>query len=209
MSVLVHTPVLHHGPALAEARAAGVLLHGRGADAADIIGLAPAFDCPDIAFVAPDAPGNTWYPHSFLAPLDANEPHLSNALHTVDLIVSELTQLGFSHDRIVIGGFSQGACLSLEYAALNARRWAAILAFSGGLIGATVDRQRYDGDFEQTPVYIGCSDIDPHIPVERVRETENMFRHLSADVSIELFPGRPHSVYPEEIAAARSILRAI
>ncbi len=208
MSVLQRTPVEHYGPPLKEARLAAILLHGRGADAADIISLAPELGVSGIAYVAPDAPGNTWYPHSFLAPIEVNEPHLTNALRTIDAIVSELVENGFDHQHIVLAGFSQGACLSLEYAALSARRWAAVLGFSGGLIGAEVDAARYEGDLKQSPVYLGCSDVDPHIPAERVRRTAELYEKLNAAVTIEFFPGRPHSVYPEEIEAARTILQS-
>ena len=206
MKALTSVSVIHHGPAIDNARLVAVLLHGRGANAADIIGLAPEFDLPDVAFVAPDAPRGSWYPQSFLAPIDANEPYLSRSLDTVDLIVNELIDKGIDHRRIILAGFSQGACLSLEYAARNPRRYAAILGFSGGVIGPDIEPERYAGNFDRTPVYLGCSDIDPHIPAERVRETAVLFGRLNASVTVELFPGRPHSVYPEEIDATRAIL---
>src|SRR5687767_1591417 len=202
-------PILRHGPALAQARAAVVLLHGRGDSAAGILGLADEFDVPDITWIVPNAAGNSWYPYSFLSPIERNEPYLSSALHLVDSLVETLVAEGMSHARIVLMGFSQGACLSQEFAARNARRYGAIIGLSGGLIGAPGTPREYTGGFEETPVFLGCSDVDPHIPVERVRESAELFRRMGASVDERIYPRMGHTINADEIQAATAILRGI
>lgn len=183
-----------------------ILVHGRGASAADILGIAQEIGANDIAYVAPDAPGRTWYPYSFLVPLDQNEPNLSAALGTLDAIVGTIVYQGVAHQRIGLLGFSQGACLSLEFAARNPRRYAAIVGFSGGLIGPPGAPRAYAGSLEGTPVFLGCSDVDPHIPLARVHETRDTLTALGATVDERIYPGMGHTINHDELAAARALL---
>jgi predicted esterase len=183
-----------------------VLVHGRGASAADILGVAPELGVDDVAFVAPDAPGRTWYPYSFLAPLQQNEPYLSAALQTVHAIVADLQRQGIARDRIGFLGFSQGACLSLEYVARHATRYAAVIGFSGGLIGPPGTPRTYSGSLNGTPVFLGCSDVDPHIPLERVHETRDVLAALGAAVDERIYPGMGHTINRDEIEAAKRML---
>ena len=168
-------PVLRYGPSPSHARLSVILLHGRGDSAEGILELARALDLNDVAYLAPQAAGYTWYPNSFLAPLDQNEPYLSSALRVIGGLVRTLGRQAVPHERVVLLGFSQGACLSLESAARHARKYAGVAALSGGLIGPPTTPRDYAGSFEGMPVLLGCSDADPHIPLERVEE--------SADVS--------------------------
>ena len=202
------TTMLRVGPPPPEARLTAILVHGRGASAADIIGLASEIGAGDIAFIAPDAPQRTWYPHSFLVPMDRNEPYLSRSLDLLGGIVRDLERQGIDRRRIVLAGFSQGACLSLEFAARHATRYGAVIAFSGGLIGPPGTPRNYPGTFEGTPVFIGCSDVDPHIPLERVHESTSVLRGMGADVDERIYPGMGHLVSPDEIQAAAALLGA-
>src|SRR5215510_10959601 len=163
-------PKLRRGPDPQHARLIVVCVHGRGASAADILTVAGALQIPDVAYVAPQAAGRTWYPYSFLAPMHDNQPGLDSALGVIAALVDQLQTNG-AGDRIAILGFSQGACLTLELAARHARRYAAVIAFSGGLIGPPGTPREYAGSMAGTPLFIGCSDTDPHIPLERVRES--------------------------------------
>ena len=204
------------GAPLAEAPGAVVLLHGRGASAPSILTLADEFDRPDLAYLAPQAEGFTWYPHSFLAPLGANEPHLSGALATLARVVEEIETRGITRDRIVLAGFSQGACLASEFVARNAGRWGGLAALSGGLIGSADDpetpggkRFDYDGALDATPVFLGCSDRDPHIPKTRVETSAAVLGTMGADVTLRLYPGLGHTVNTDEIDHVRQILRRL
>lgn len=201
-------PILTSGPALADARAIGILLHGRGATADDILGLSEAFGIPDILWAAPQASGRAWYPFSFLSPLEANEPGLSSALSVIDTIVREADRNGVPSDRIILMGFSQGACLALEYAARHARRFKAVVGFSGGLIGPDGIQRDYAGGFSQTPVFLGCSDRDPHIPSVRVTETAGVLTRMGASVDLQLYENMPHTVIEDEIDRVSAILSA-
>lgn len=201
------TNILRAGPAPAQARITAILVHGRGASAADIITLAPEIGADDVAFVAPDAPGRTWYPYSFLLPTERNEPYLSQSLAILGRLVEELEQQGIDRRRLALAGFSQGACLSLEFVARHASRFAAIIAFSGGLIGPPGTPHEHQGSFEGTPVFIGCSDIDPHIPVERVHESTLVLRRMGAVVDERIYPGMGHTIAQDEIEAASALLR--
>ena len=183
-----------------------VLVHGRGATGESILTLVPELDVPDLAYVAPQAPGNTWYPESFLAPLQRNEPWLSNGLHILNGAVEELEGKGIPQRRIALLGFSQGACLMLEFAARNAARYGALVGWSGGLIGPRGTPRTYPGSFEGTPVFLGCSDRDPHVPAWRVEETGEVLGRMGAEVDLRLYPGLPHTVNEDELQAARALL---
>lgn len=200
-------PVLTFGPPPAEARLGAILIHGRGASAADILGLAHEFALPDVAYLAPEAAGHTWYPYSFLTNMDRNEPGLSSALLVIEGLLQHFAQQGLPAERVALMGFSQGACLTLEFAARHARRYAAIAGFSGGVIGPPGTPRDYQGSFDGTPVFIGCSDIDPHIPVERVRESAEIYRRLGATVDERIYPGMGHTINQAEIDAVRLLLR--
>jgi predicted esterase len=199
-------PVLRVGPPLAEARLAVVAIHGRGASAQDILGLAREVADTDVSVLAPQAAGFTWYPYSFLSPIPHNEPHLSSALRLLAALVDEIVAGGVPHRRIGFIGFSQGACLSLEFAARHAHRYAAVIALSGGLIGPPGTPRDYRGTMDATPVFLGCSGIDPHIPVERVHESADVFRSMGAAVDERIYPQMGHSVNGDELVAVQSIL---
>lgn len=194
------------GASLDGAEGAVIALHGRGAGAEDIVALAMEVVPPGVAIVAPQAAGNTWYPYRFLEPMERNEPYLSSALRRVDDLIAELGARGFSSERIGLLGFSQGACLALEATARQPRRYAGVIGFSGGLIGPPGTRFDYEGSLVGTPVFIGSSDVDPHIPKERVEESAAALRRLGADVDARLYPGMGHTVNGDELTAARRIL---
>lgn len=196
------------GASLKEAKKVVIMIHGRGASAQSILSLSQYFDTTDIAFVAPQASGSTWYPYSFLAPMDQNEPGLSSALQMIGELVEKLeTENGFAREDIYLLGFSQGACLSLEFAARNAGRFGGIFGLSGGLIGPEGTPRNYPGSMSETPVFLGCSDIDHHIPKERVIESGEVFKKLGAKVKLQLYKNFGHSVNDEEIAAVNQILK--
>lgn len=197
--------VLTLGKPLGEA-AAVILLHGRGASAENILGLAGAFERPDLTYLAPEAASNVWYPLSFLAPIEHNEPFLSSALELVAATMRAAEAKGVPAERIVLGGFSQGACLTLEFASRNPRRYGGLLAFSGGLIGPEADASRYNGSLDGTPVFLGCSDVDPHIPLARVQESTAILTGLSGAVTEKIYPGMAHTINDDEIEAAKRIL---
>jgi predicted esterase len=211
MNSLIHEsmPVISTGAPLAQARAAMILLHGRGATAEDILTLSFDFAVPDIAYFAPQAADYAWYPARFIEPIQRNQPHLDSALATVDALIKQIqatSTLGLA--QIIIGGFSQGACLALEYAARNPARYGAVLAFSGGLIGETLEAQRYPADgFAGTPIFVGCSDIDPHIPLDRVQASAKHLSGMGAQVTERIYPRMGHTINADEIAAAQHLLR--
>jgi predicted esterase len=194
------------GPRPQDARLAMILVHGRGASAEDILGLAREFGHDDVAYLAPQAAGNSWYPYSFLTPLEKNEPGLTSALGVLGQLVSTLGDQGLPAERVGFLGFSQGACLSLEFAARNARRYAAVIGLSGGLIGPPGTPRTYPGHAGGTFVFLGCSDVDPHIPLERVQETAQVLRDLGAVVDERIYPGMGHTVNQDEIEAVKLIL---
>jgi len=170
-----------------------------------MLGLSDALALDDVAYVAPEAPGRTWYPLSFLAPIEKNEPHFSAALETLRGVIADLA-VDIPADRIAIMGFSQGACLGLEYAARHAAKYAALIGFSGGLIGPPGTSRDYSGNFEDTPVFVGCSDVDPHIPLERVHETAAVFRSMGAHVDERIYAGMGHTIIRDELEAATALL---
>jgi len=199
-------PVLHLGPKPAEARLSAILIHGRGASSEDMLGLAQELRTTDIAYLAPQAAENTWYPYSFLSPITRNEPWLTSAIGVVRGLVTALGDQGIGPERVAILGFSQGACLTLEYAARHARRFAAVAGMSGGLIGPAGTPRDYAGSLDGTPAFLGCSDIDPHIPVERVRESAEVLRRLGAAVDERIYKGMGHTVNADEIETVRALL---
>jgi len=201
--------VIRAGASIGAARAAMVLVHGRGASAESILGLATSFAAPDIAYVAPEAPSGSWYPYSFMAPFARNEPHLGNALNTLARVVDDLEQQGMPPERIVLLGFSQGACLAIEFAVRNARRYGGVAALSGALIGPEGTTWNYPGTLAGTPVFLGCSDVDTHIPLARVHESAEVLRGLGGDVTENIYPGMGHTVVQDEIDHVKKILRGI
>ena len=200
--------ILQAGVPIAEARLVAVMLHGRGAGAQDILGLWGEFSAGDVAYLAPQATGNTWYPYSFLMPLEQNEPSLSSALRVIEGLLASLAEQKVTRDRIALMGFSQGACLTLEFAARYAQRYAAIAAFSGGLIGPPGTSRNYAGSLDGTPVFLGCSDVDPHIPIERVHESAEIFARMGARVDKRIYPGMAHTINGAEIDAVDTLLSA-
>lgn len=213
---MTHTSTEHHphgggrelsaGAQLDEASGVIIALHGRGAGAEDIVGLAQQVAPAGVAILAPEAAGNTWYPYRFLEPTERNEPFLSSALRRVSELIAEVSARDVPRERIALLGFSQGACLALESAARQPGRYAAVLAFSGGLIGPPGTAFDYDGSLDGTPVFIGCSDVDPHIPKERVEESAAALRRLGGVVEVRIYPGMGHTINRDEIEAAQGIL---
>lgn len=202
-------PVLHEGAPLESARGALVLLHGRGADAESMFELAQVVAPPGVAWLAPEAAGHTWYPFSFLEPMERNEPALSSALTALGGLVAALGERGFAPERIALLGFSQGACLTLEYAARHPRRFGALIGLSGGLIGPPGTPREYSGSLAGTPVFLGCSDVDPHIPVARVRESADVLGRMGAEVDARIYPGMGHTVNGDEVKGVRRLLEGL
>ena len=202
-------PVLTAGEPLASARAAMILVHGRGASAADILMLAGELAQPGFAYLAPEAANHTWYPNSFLAPLASNEPGLSSGLAVIASLLAQVERAGIPAERTVIAGFSQGACLSLEFVARNARRYGGVIALSGGLIGPDGPPRDYPGSLARTPVFLGCSDIDPHIPRERVLLSAEVLKSLGGQVTARLYPRMGHTINRDELLMARTIVAGV
>jgi phospholipase/carboxylesterase len=202
-------PLVTGGTDLEEAEAAMVAVHGRGATARSIVDMAGEVHEEGLAVLAPQAERNSWYPDSFLAPVEENEPGLSSGLRAVGDAVDGATEAGLSAERVLLLGFSQGACLASEYAARNPRRYGGLAVLSGGLIGETVDREAYEGDLEGTPVFLGCSDVDPHIPEERVHETAEVFGLLGADVTERIYEGMGHGVNEDELEYVSGMVRRV
>ena len=198
--------VVARGPRPADARITVIMVHGRGATAESILELAGELALDDVAYLAPQAAANTWYPYSFLVPMTQNEPGLSSAIGVLASLVARLADEGVGAERVGLLGFSQGACLSLEFAARHARRYAGVFGLSGGLIGPPATPRTYEGSFDGTPVFLGCSDVDAHIPVERVYESRDVFRRMGATVDERIYPGMGHTVNADEIAAVRKVL---
>jgi len=199
--------VIHYGALLDDAKTVMIMVHGRGASAQDILSLSYEIDSPETAYIAPQAKANTWYPYSFLYPIEKNEPELSSGLAVIDSLVEMLLKKGFSSEQIFFLGFSQGACLSLEYAARNPQKFGGVFGLSGGLIGENVKIQNYSGNLEGTEVFLGCSDIDPHIPLQRVNDTEEIFKNLGANVTKRIYKGMAHTVNQDEVDFVRTLLK--
>jgi predicted esterase len=201
--------VYHAGKPLTTAKAALILVHGRGATAPSILELADVLPHPDVAYLAPQAADNVWYPYSFLAPINQNEPFLSSALQALAELVGQVNAAGIANNRIIIGGFSQGACLAAEFVARNAQRFGGLLVFSGGLIGPPGTPRAYTGDLAGTPVFIGCSNVDVHIPEARVHETATVLARLGAVVDKQIYPNLGHTIVQDEIDRAQVILTGV
>jgi phospholipase/carboxylesterase len=187
-----------------------VMLHGRGAGPENILDLVPHLDRPQFQYLAPAAPNRTWYPYSFMAEIAKNEPHLSNALAEVGRAVKDAEASGVARHRIVLLGFSQGACLATEFMIRNAARFGGLIAFSGGAIGPPGTKWGAEsgepGSFDGTPMFFGCSDVDAHVPETRVRESAAVCERMGARVTTKIYPGMGHLVNEDEIAQARRIL---
>jgi phospholipase/carboxylesterase len=194
------------GAPIVRAKAAMILMHGRGAGAESMLSLAEALAEPDMACIAPQAPDNSWYPYSFLAPIPRNEPHLSRSLATIGQLVECLSAHGLGAKRLVLFGFSQGGCLALEFAARNARRYGAIVGLSAGIVGPDSTSRTYTGSLAGTPVFLGCSDVDAHIPLSRVQETSRCLRALGGEVIERIYPGMGHAINDDEIRRVRALL---
>ncbi|MGE0445618.1 MAG: alpha/beta hydrolase [Vicinamibacterales bacterium] len=201
-------PVMQQGEPLGSAPVL-LMIHGRGAGPKNILDLVPRLARPGFTCLAPAAAGNTWYPYSFMAETAKNQPGLDSALDTLRRIVDDAIARGVPAERIVILGFSQGACLTSEFAARHARRYGGIIAFTGGLIGPPGTTWDYPGAFDGTPIFLGCSDVDHHVPKTRVDETEEVFTRMGAAVDKRIYPGMEHIVNDDEIAAAQKILEEV
>jgi predicted esterase len=201
-------PVKSAGAPLDEARALVLLVHGRGATAESILALADELGVEDVAYLAPQAAGHTWYPLSFLAPIEQNQPGLSSGLAALATVLAEAERAGIPGRRQVLLGFSQGACLTSEFAARNPRRYGGIVTFTGGLVGPPGTERDYAGSLDGTPVFLGSSDPDPHVPWARVQETAAVFEKMGASVTLRRYPGMGHTINREEIEAARSLIEA-
>ncbi|RLM67269.1 phospholipase [Halorubrum sp. Atlit-8R] len=213
-------PLVTAGASLDDAAAALVLVHGRGATARSVVDLGEQLAGDrEVAILAPAAAGNTWYPNSFLAPVADNEPGRSSGLRAVGAAVDRAVDAGIARDRVLVGGFSQGACLASEFVARNPTRYGGLAVFSGGLIGETVAVEDYlpdgetsadgDGPLAGTPAFVGCSDVDPHIPEERVHETTDVLEALGADVDERIYEGMGHGINDEEVAAVSELVASL
>ncbi len=213
-------PLLTYGARPEEAQAAMVLVHGRGATAESILTLAGEFDQPGFHYLAPQAARGSWYPNSFLAPMESNEPGLSSGLQAIGDALARLKNEGVPAERTMLLGFSQGACLALEYAFRYPRRYGGVVALSGALItppeplmktyaSETATRQKVDGAFAETPMFLGCSDRDAHIPLERLTPSAELLRKLGGNVALKIYPNMPHTVIPDEIEFVREMMNAL
>lgn len=203
----MHTKnIITAGKDLTEADRALILVHGRGGSAEDILSLAGYLPVKDYALLAPQATGHSWYPYSFLEPPVRNQPWLGSALELLGAAVADVLAGGIARERIYFAGFSQGACLTLEFAARNGGRYGGVAAFTGGLIGDRIYSKHYKGDFSGTPLFIGVGDRDPHVPLERVHATAGILREMGADVTVKVYPGRPHTIVADELEQAGKIV---
>ncbi|MCU0496070.1 MAG: alpha/beta hydrolase [Anaerolineae bacterium] len=203
-----NTPVYQTGTKLQDAKSAMILIHGRGATAQSILELGNEWQTDRMALIAPQAAGGTWYPNRFIAPIESNEPALSSGLAKIATLLTEIHAAGIAPDQVILLGFSQGACLALEYAARNPQRYGGVIGLSGGLIGELGTPLRYaaDADLQGTPVFLGCSDVDFHIPKERVEESAQVLQAMQAQVTMRLYPGMGHTVNQDEIAFVQTII---
>lgn len=199
-------PTATYGAPPARAKAAMIMIHGRGASAQGMLPLAEEFAQPDFHYIAPQADNHTWYPYSFLAPKEKNQPGISSGLQRIHDLIQELREEGIPRTKLILLGFSQGACLATEFAARHPGKLGGIVGLSGGLIGPEINPDDYIGDLMKSPVFLGCSNVDPHIPGERVDETEEVFIKLNGTVDKRIYKGMGHTVNEDEIKAVRSIM---
>ena len=209
MSPHAGQPVLEAGLPLGQAPVVAIMVHGRNAAPANILDLAPRLARPNVTYLAPAAAGRTWYPFSFMAEIASNEPGLSSGLAVLASLVARVEAAGIPRSRIVLLGFSQGACLTSEFAARHASRFGGVIIFSGGVIGPPGTPRDYPGRFDGTPVFFGCSDNDNHVPEARVLESAELFTRMGANVTTRIYPGMGHLVNDDEIAVAQSLLDSI
>jgi predicted esterase len=202
-------PIRHAGERLERALAAMIMVHGRGATAENILALSDELAVSGFTYLAPQAAGNTWYPYSFLSPIAQNEPGISSGLAAIAEVLQTVERAGIPADRTLLLGFSQGACLALEFTARAARRYGGVAGLSGGLIGPNGTPRDYSGSLAGTPIFLGCSDVDPHIPAPRVVETATVLRRLGAEVTMRLYPGLGHTINEDEIEAVRRMMRDV
>ena len=202
-------PLLTTGAPLDKATAVMIMLHGRGADAQSILTLAAELNRPDFAYLAPQAADSTWYPNRFLVPTRLNQPWLDSALAALDSVVNRVTAAGIPAERLFLLGFSQGACLTLEYAARNAKRYGGVIGLSGGMIGADDEPRQDNGSFDGAPIFLGCSDTDFHIPASRVGRAADVLKSLGANVTIRLYPDMDHTVNEDELAFVRDLIKNV
>ncbi|TLV03274.1 alpha/beta hydrolase [Dyadobacter luticola] len=196
--------LISSGVPIAEATKAIIMLHGRGGSAADIISLQRLLHLNEFAIYAPQATNNSWYPYSFMAPDEQNQPALNSALETVAQTVAEIEAAGILAEHIYFAGFSQGACLTLEFIATHPKRYGGVIAFTGGLIGQHLDEAKYTGDLAETPVFVSTGDPDPHVPVSRVKESIAVLERMNAFVTFTVYPGRQHTISSDEIRQANA-----
>lgn len=201
------SPIRRFGKPLEQASGAVILLHGRGGSAEDILSLASEFYLPELVFLAPQAAGNSWYPNSFLAPIAQNEPWLTSALRKVETTLEMVNEAGISSERIVICGFSQGACVATEFVARNPKRYSALIAFTGGLIGPPGADLTHKGDLASTPALFGSGDPDPHVPWQRVEQSARILAEMGAAVTARRYANRAHTISGEEIDLAKKLIR--
>lgn len=197
--------IVEGGLRIEEAKKAIILVHGRGGDARGMLELKDVLPLQEFAILAPQATNNTWYPYSFMAPASANEPWLSSAIDTIHGLINEVIAAGIPAEHIWLAGFSQGACLTLESVARKAQRYGGVIAFTGGLIGESIDLNNYKGQFAGTPISISSGDPDPHVPVPRVHETEQILADMGAKVQVKLYKGRPHTIIGDEVDFAKTV----
>jgi predicted esterase len=204
-------PIAVSGTPLSEATGALILVHGRGGSASEMVGLAQQLAAPGTILLAPQASGSTWYPYRFTEPVTRNEPHLSSALSVLGDLVERLVRGGLGTERIALLGFSQGACLALEFALRQSVRFGAVIGLSGGLIGQTIAQPEVNGPrpFEGMPLLLGCSEQDPHIPIGRVRETATVMGARGAEVVTRIYPGGGHGINQDEIDIAHGMLARV
>jgi|SRR5699024_116196 len=197
---------VEHGTSLSQAKAAMIMVHGRGATAQSMLPLADEFDQTEFYYVAPQAHNHTWYPYSFLEPKEKNQPGLSSGLQLIYDHLESILQAGIPREKVILLGFSQGTCLATEFVARHPQKLGGVVGYSGGLIGPEINPKAYSGSMEQTTVFLGCSDIDPHVPRERIDETETVFKKLGADVNTQIYEGMGHTINEDEVKIVRNMM---
>jgi phospholipase/carboxylesterase len=199
-------PIVEAGRPLGEGRVVVIMAHGRNAAPVNILDLVPRLARPNVTYLAPAAAGRAWYPYSFMAEIATNEPGLSSALGSLESLVTRVEAAGVPRSRVVLLGFSQGACLTAEFAVRHASRFGGVVVFSGGVIGPPGTSWEYGGGFDGTPVFFGCSDRDGHVPESRVRESAALFTRMGADVTTRIYPGMGHLVSDDEVSFAQGLI---